>query len=242
MSTTDLKVKGNISLKSIVANVKNETEDYSPQGYNRLLQLAIRGIKFLNLHAGLSYESVWLELSDIKTVSFPSDFVKFLAIGIPYNGRLWTYTKESDLINPLSEAEGVQAIDSSIGEDNTIGDGGYVGGYGTSGGRNQAYYKVDINNEQILLNGFTGTKVLLYYRSTGISLSGETRIPGAAEEAVIAFVHWKRLAYTKANQYDKSEAKKEFDRQYEVFMSTKMPTPSEWYDSIFAAWHQSPKR
>lgn len=244
MSTEKPKSSGLITLKSVVMNVKNDIADYTPAMYHRLLQFSIRGYAEL-CRLGLSHtvERQWLTLTDINTVTLPPDYVSFVAIGIPYLGKLWTFTEYKMLIPPLSEEDGAPALDDDRGEDVAITDGGDVSGYPVTGGRNATYYMLDEEHNRIVINGCDETEVLLYYVSTGLLMNGETYVPRKAEEALIAFVHWKMIQHDrKANNYDKEAARRDYETEYAKLKHLQASSLEDIYDAIAQTWKQSIKR
>lgn len=243
MSDTNKKLNGYTTLKAVVATARNLKGDYSARGFNRMLQIAITGYKQLNLYGGITYDAQWLTLSDVKKVSWPNDCVSPVAVGIPYRGKLWTFTHMGELIDPLSESEGVEALDADKGETSTVGDGGYIAGYGVAGGRNKVNIKVDDARREIIINGFSGTQVLLYYKSTGVGITQETIIPAIAEEALRSYILWQDIQYQSGiNANEKMMAKNAYENAYQTMIDMQMPSLDELYDAIYEGYVQAPKR
>ena len=237
-------LKGYTTLKEVVLNVMNDMgSSGNMQYYYKFLQLAIRGYKQLNLFHMPMARVAYLPMSDINTITLPNDYLSFLAVGVPYKGRLWTFTKDQGLVMPDSIDCGEDTLDTDAGEDVVKGDTGTLAAYGLQGGVNEYYYKIDLPNNRIIINGFTSRTVTLAYLSTGISMSETTYIPKIAEEALISFVHWKRI------QYDDKVGigmKKDYEDQYRKGVSeieyATMPTLDELFDAVYQAFYQSAKR
>jgi hypothetical protein len=238
-------LKGYTTLKEVVLDVINGMgKRANMQYYYRFLQFAIRGYKKLNLFHIPMGKVAYLAVSDLNTATLPADFLSFLYIGVPYKGRVWTFTKDQMLVSPDSIDCGADVIDTDEGEGVVKGSTGALSGYGIAGGVNDVYFKMDQANNRIIINGIVpNDKVTLSYVSTGISMSETTFIPKIAEEALIAFVHWQRV------QYDDDVAmnmKKDYEDQYnkcvnEIEYAT-MPTLDELYDAVYSAFYQSAKR
>lgn len=238
------ELKGYTTLKEIVANVRNETGDYTNQHYNRLIQLAIRVYKDLKLTNLKSYKAEWLTVSDINTIELPQGYVKFLAVGIPFGGQFWSFTRNNKLINPLTEKDGVKILDSDKGEGVTI-DGGSMPyhQYASPPGQNYYYYKIDLENNRIILNGEVGEKVLLYYISTGISLGGDIIIPKIAEEVMIAGIFWmmdRRNSNLAA--IEKQNSEKIYLQEWNKLKFLQAPPLDVFSDAIVSAQIQGVKR
>ena len=236
--------KGVITLKDIVLNVQNDIGPQADAGnYFRFLQFAIRGMKKLRLFDLNIVNTARLDMSDINTVTLPDDYVNFCALGVPYKGRMWTFTKEGKMISPSSESCGKEVLDSDKGEGIDISDGYNVSGYGVPGGGNLYYMNIELKNNRIVLSGFNRTTVILKYISTGVSMNDETYIPRIAEEALIAWVHWKRLQYDrKSSRVDKYSAKVDYYEAVKDLRDVQSPTLDEIYDAIYETFFQSAKR
>jgi len=238
-------LKGYTTLKEVVLDVINGMgKRANMQYYYKFLQFAIRGYKKLNLFHMPMGKVAYLDVSDLNTIILPADYLSVIAVGVPYKGRIWTFTKDQMLVSPDSIDCGEDAIDTDEGEGVTKGSTEMLNGYGSAGGVNEVYFKVDLPNNRIILNGIIpNDKVTLSYISTGISMSETTFIPKIAEDALIAFVHWQRV------QYDDDVSmsmKKDYEEQYykavnEIEYAT-MPTLDELYDAVYAAFYQTAKR
>jgi len=136
--------------------------------------------------------------SNLKTVDFPDDMVDYIAIGIPINGELWTFTKKHGLIKTTSYANGQYYYDTDIGEGEDIlqdNDDGYSarGGVNTEG-----YFDVDFKEKRFVLKNTTATTVWLAYITRGIDLSQtEQYINIKYEKCIISYIIWQSEVYVK---------------------------------------------
>lgn len=235
-------IKGAVTLKNIVANVQNDMNDYSSGNYKRLMQFAIRGLKELNIFHLDNVTTARLDVSDINTVTLPNDFLNFIAVGVPYRGKLWTFTENKLLIIPQSMDCGVDEIDVDYGEGVDISEEGWYLGYGTRGGKNDYYLKKDFINNRIILSGFNSTWVILKYISTGVKNYEETYVPGIAQETLIAYVHHRRKLHDrKFSATERYEAKQEYLYEVEKLELAQMPSVDEMYDVIYSTFVQTMK-
>lgn len=237
------EITGLVKLKTIVANVMSDMNDYSPRGYNRLLNYAIRGIKELRLFAGgNNVKEVELDVSAVNVVTLPTDFLYYVEVGIPYRGRMWSFTKDGRLLQPTGEADGIQTY--STGESAQVGDNQFVSGYGVKGGRNSFYFKFDLQNNRMILNGVNNlSKVRLVYTSTGIDSDGKTLVPKVYEEAIIAYIHWRRKQHDpQINRADKQDAFSWWNDEYEKVLTAKSATLEEMMDAVYSSILQTIKR
>lgn len=237
------EITGSTNLKSIVANVITDTNDYTLKGYNRYLNYSIRGMKELSIFNGKDfYKEVELTINDVGCITLPSDFLDYMAVGVKYRGKLWTFTKKDGLVSPNGESCGVEAYDDD--EEYAISGNRWVCGYGVEGGSNSFYFKIERKNNRIVLNGVESyTKVRLRYKSSGVSLDGATIVPKIYEEFLIAYIHWRAMQFDKGHTVaDKELAKRNFNDEYEKLTNALSPKIDEWYDAIYSGYTQSLKR
>lgn len=240
-----MEVKGYSTLKTIIANVLNDLDGGNMAHYKKYMQWAIRGYKELKLFALPIATTVRLPVnSDIYSVTMPDDFVNFVAIGIPYNGKLWTFSEYKDLIPTTTEDCGQETQDTDFGENITQDTGEYIYNYGASGGINQYYYKKDFGNNRVLLNGSpTLTNVVLKYVSTGVNIGSQTFIPKVAEEALIAYIHWKRTQFDKsATAYDKASFKQDWITEFNKLKFVTGSDIEAMYDALYETMIPTIKR
>jgi hypothetical protein len=124
----------------------------------------------------------------IRCVILPKDYVSFVAIGKIENNQLVGFSLKGDLIPEISESCGVETQANNLPEYRHYGRTDYTQG----GGRNLWYYRPDEGNNRILIDGMPLKEATLFYKSTGINLTGETLIPTIAEETLISWVHYQQ--------------------------------------------------
>lgn len=199
---------GYVNLKYIVSTVMME-RSIDDRGYEKLLQLAMNGYAELNIAAIVPNARVeYLTVSEQNTVKFPKDYIDYILIGINSGGRIWTLTRNRNLVKPANMECGawyrnpITTTANSIGQSRepvdaySFSDHEYAGQtvsgqYAIGGGFNVAYYNIDARNGQIifLTDNFSGMTVILEYISSG--LNKDTLIPRDAVEALTSFVHFK---------------------------------------------------
>lgn len=158
-------------------------------------QLAIDGLKDLSLFT-LPYKNVIKITTDsLGRLTLPKDYLMFLAVGVPKNGRFYTFTKNKLIVQSSDKTYSYEALDTNYGEGQDIPIMS-VYEYGSSGGSNETYFVIDERKKYIQLSNFTGTQATLYYVSSGVSDHPENvEVPVIAEEAIIAFILWMIVQY-----------------------------------------------
>jgi hypothetical protein len=210
--------------------------------YFKMVRYIIRGYKQLNQFSLNMPKVAKLYMNNINCIDIPEDYMGFVSLGVPYKGRVWTFTRDDKLINPDGFVCGEDTLDGETGETTVIGN-TTIAGYGVVGGGNDYYYKIDLPNHRIIINGFPRTTVTLNYISTGISMSSETWIPRIAEEALIAWCQWQRIVYDDTVSGNiKAQYKQEYIEKENEIKFSEMPTLDEFYDAIYSTFMQGLKR
>ena len=240
-------IKSVTTFKEVIANVMNDLGLAQDMGnYARFLQFTIRIYKnYLRMHHLKTIETIRLRMTEINTIDLPDDYMGFVALGFAENGRMYRMTKDATIVIPTSEDCSVETLDATEDYEENIQqetDADAVG-YGVPGGINQYYYKLDLENNRIIIYGPNRTWVTLSYISTGIKLNGETMIPGIAEEAMIAGVHW--LAQERDRNIPmniKQDNQRLFEEAIEMMRMAQAPTLDEIFDAVYETYYQSVKR
>lgn len=249
-----------VTLSYIVANIQNELDDYSPQVYNRAMQIIIDGVREMRLYHQASIQVAYLVIPDSGIVPFPTDYLHYTKIGIPINGQLITLGVNENMI--LNRA-------TKCGEDlrkmrefsnqyfPAIGDGyffaphyrgyTYVGAlYGAGGGFNTAYYRIDEAAQQIQFDGLIPRIseeriVVMEYASTGIT-SGAV----ISAECIEPLKNWYYYKSSRHNPNISMNQKMLYKEDYEASVMrmrayTQQISMSEFLDTLYKNYKQSPK-
>jgi hypothetical protein len=158
-------------------------------------QLALDGMKDLSLFSMPYKNVVKITTDSFGRLWLPKDFLMFLAVGVPQNGQMYTFTKNKMIVQSNDNTYAADAVDTTYGEGQDI-PLMSVYEYGSSGGSNETYFIIDERKKYIQLSNFTGTEATLHYVSSGVSENPEgVEVPVVAEEALIAFILWMIVQY-----------------------------------------------
>lgn len=241
----DEKIRAKQTLDEIVIEVLNDLYGATDMGrYPQFLQWAIRGYKHLRLFDLNNVDTARIEMRNGGIVELPEDFVSFVAIGIPFKGKFWTFTRNDLIVAPLEKGFCEKEI-IPLGEKCGvhIDHGGTPVGYGVSGGLNQYYFEVEEEHDRILVNGFPRTTCLLKYVGTGINVGKDTYVPGVAVEAVIAFIHKQRAKFDpNMTRGEKLDFKQDFVEAEEALRFVTGPSLDELMDAFYSSITQTLKR
>jgi len=259
MSTSIPKTAALVTIRYIVMSILNRLEDYSMRRYLRLCQIAIEGFseEFDLFHIGNSLEVVYLHMSAAKTVALPADFIDYTKIGVPINGKLQVLTRHDNLLLPrIFDDTGEDVGNMDAGDEEGISNciffsdhfrnGQFVGGlYGLPGGIDQAYYRVDIENRQIVFSGSTPrSEIVLEYISSGLKPGGGSLIPREVVAPLRAYVLWQMIENDPKMAYNERERRKrEFIELTEAMRSFNNSfTADEYKRMLWGTSQQSIKR
>lgn len=181
-----------VDLDYVVRNLINELGAAQHKRFrNRYLQIAVGGLRELNLYHLNKFKQQWISVSStLGTVAWPSDLVKWLAVGYNLNGRFWTLTRDDDIIIPSGTVDNQDSLNTSRDENEDI-ERSTSAAFGTRGGVNSNYFTVDETNRRFVINGDSISEVLVLYLSTGLNMSGVSVIPVQAVRALKDFIVWR---------------------------------------------------
>jgi hypothetical protein len=254
MSELNPKTAGVVDLTYCVATVQSLMEDYSDRLQEKLTQLAIRGLTNLNVFNSLQIECEYLEMDSngVVDLSEITDFVDFIKVGIPVNGKLWVLNINDKILprrNALSADQAALIYNGDSGDINVT-DGYYFGSptnglFGLSGGFSRSYVTYD---EELRVLQFDSviprSQILLEYVSTGVKASGHTTIPRYLVEYIVAYINWQLIILDpRVDRFEKRERKTEFLEQEKILQRYKTKfNLSDYFAATYSTYKQTPKR
>jgi len=256
MSLVSPKSPGLVTIRYIVMSILNRMNDYTMRNYMRLAQIAIEGYGELSLWHLNTLEVVYLRMNEAKAVSLPADYVDFLKIGIPINGKLKVLTQHNQILLPrtFEDGEPVGNIDAPSTVDaaslvyfsDHFRGGQYVGGlFGMPGGIDDAYFRVDRESRLIVFSGSVPrSEIVLEYISTGVKVDGGSLIPREAVPALRTYVLWQMIENDpRVAANAKERAKRNHEEEVEALRSFQsIITPEVYKRMLFSTYRQTPKR
>lgn len=229
---------GWITIKQMVQEILFETD--RDQGfYKKCMHHVINGVRDLNMFHFDNIKTVKVTCNDIGVIDFPSDYVQYVALSINDGGKIWTLTRQDDLVRTTTESQGEEALDSTIGEGLSI-DTGANQGYKTTGGKNDYYFTVDERNNRFIVRSIPTRTLFLQYISSGIDLDegNGTTIPVKIKQALKLWV-----MYQDTMMSDKSN-KNLLGMYYDMYKQEisklrffELPTADELRDMIYSTYN-----
>jgi hypothetical protein len=262
VSTQTPKKPGMVTIRYIIMSLLNRLGQYDLKSYKRLCQIAIEGFteEFSLFHIGHSLETIYLHMSAAKTIPLPADYVDFTKIGFPVNGKLRVITRNDNILLPRTwddgdgsaignfygAAIGEEALGTVIFFGEHFKNGQYIGGlYGLPGGIDDCYYRVDMENRQIVFSGSTPrSEIILEYIGTSLKPDGSSLIPRQVVAPLRAYVLWQMIVNdTRVAANEKDRRERAFNEATEALRSfSNSFTASEYLSMLYSTVHQSVKR
>jgi hypothetical protein len=207
------------------------------------VQLCINGMKDLSLFALPHKQVVKLDVDSMGRIYLPKDYLMFLAVGVPLNGYLYTFTRNNSIVQTTTETYSYEAFDTAYGEGQEIPFSMFYQ-YGQPGGINETYFVINERRGFIQLTSFTGSQATLHYVSSGISDNPEgVEIPKTAEEALIAYILWMVVAYDVTIPLaERRERERLYGEALKDIALIYAPTAQEIMDHFYSTTYQTIKR
>ncbi|OPZ49409.1 MAG: hypothetical protein BWY95_00066 [Bacteroidetes bacterium ADurb.BinA104] len=258
MSIETPKIAGVVSIRQIVMSTLNRIKDYTMRDYLHLMQIAIEGYTELNLWHMDNIEVVYLPFNqNSKIATLPADFVDWLKIGIPVNGKLKVLTRHDKILLPRTSTDGLETFSNTDAADTTNAEslvyfsdhircGQFVGGlFGMPGGISEASYRFDRERRTLVFTGtITDNYIVLEYISAGVNLTGSTTIPREAEPALRTYILWQMVENDpRVSMSEKQRREDNHDKAVAMLRDFQDTfTAEEYRQMLFGTSRQTPKR
>ena len=249
-----------VTLDSVVKNVISDSHGSSTHEYLRMLQWGIRGIKKFNFDITSSFKSVEIPVTSTGTIDLPSDFVDYIVIGSVIAGRVidLTYNRRLNMNQVFNSCGQPELIDRGTNSRQIPGifadatwyfynyrNGQNLGQiFGFGGLKDGEGYRIDEDRGIIQFsNNMVGSIIYLEYLTDGLSPSGDTLVHVHTEEALIQWIHWKRIEHKAGMAESKIERKKRaFKDEYRLAKERlRSFTGDEFLDAVRRNYSQAIK-
>lgn len=224
--------------------------------YKRLVQIALEGYSELSLWHLNTLEVVYLRMNEAKVVSLPADYIDYTKIGIPINGKLRVLTRHDRILlprefedgTPVGNADGNDTINAAslVYFSDHFRGGQFVGGlFGMPGGIDDAYYRIDRENRQIVFSGSVPrSEIILEYISTGVKTEEGSLIPREAVSALRTYIIWQAVENSpRVPMNEKERKKRQHEEEVEALRSFQsIITPEDYKRMCYSTYRQTAKR
>jgi len=230
-----------ITLDEVIYSAMNILDEDETK-YFKYFQISLEVLRDFKMHHMKGIKHAELELDSLNRILMPTDCIRVIAIGLPYGGRLWTFTLDDELLRNTTISGGMEIRDADQGEKDVVNSN--ATGYDTAGGVNNWYYTCDYNERKIIISGESiTTSITIHYISSGIELNAVTYVPASVLLALRSAIIYYSTIYNKdisANQ--KSLNEKLYKEEVLKYRHFNMPTLSEIRDTYLKTIKQTAKR
>lgn len=248
-----METPNTIKLEQAVLSVMNELQEMGTEKFEYYMQLAIEGYRDINIFDSNLIRVKHIQCNRTGIYNLPSDFISYRKIGILYNGQVWTLTLNNDLALPRHECCNAQVPEQPFMDNKYMYqyaphyyNGTYFDGmYSMGGGVNIAYYRLDLESNQLILSpNLVGKEIILEYKSSGISMDLETMIPVTTLQAVKAYIHWRRTEFDDKKPMNEKVRKQQLydDEVTKLRLLENKFTKDEFMDMFWGTTYQGVKR
>ena len=212
--------------------------------YLRYLQIALDGLRHLYMHKlGYIESSKETVDTDTNTVDFPDDYVGFISLSVPVDGRMFTLTRDDSIVPTTStDIAGDEYLDSDDGEGVDLSEEYVPLGYGARGGYNDWYYTIDHKQSRFIISGRSADHVILRYVSSGINATSATSIPLYLEEVLECYIRWMVSDYDDEHRGIVGDKKQAYNAALRRMVKFNAPAIYEIKDAIMSTASQSIRR
>lgn len=256
MSILTPKITGYVNLSYCVAMVEMDRQDYSGRLREIMTQYAIHRWSQRAMTKNQNVEVVYLEMDaqGIVDISTLTDFVDYVKIGIPVNGKIWILSKNKKILKRRDELSAEQ--DALIFNNNTdtlpvdygyyfaghYVNGQYINGlFGFGGGLSRSYFTFDEEKMEFQFDSVVPrSEIILEYTSTGVKVTGATTIPRIYVDDIREYIHWQLNEHDpRINRFDKDRKKQNFIEAENIVDSHLMRFNSDdYYNMMYSTTKQ----
>jgi len=230
---------GWITIKQMVNEILFET-GMDTGYYKKCMHHVINGVREMNKFYCDGVKTEKVTCDSIGVIDMPSDYVEFVRLSFNYGGLMYSLTRRDDIVKTTTLSEGDETLDSDIGEGVAL-DTGKDYKYATTGGKNDYYYTIDVENDRFIVRGIPTRTLFLQYISSGIDLDdgNGTNIPVKIKEALKSYVLYKNaLMDIKADKRLVPLYKQEYNEEVSKLKFLELPTGDELLDMIYGTYSE----
>jgi len=188
---------------TVLIDIGEQTNHQAP----KYLNWALRGLKELQFDTHAAPREINILMNANKTVSFPSDYIDWVEVGIWVGNQVFPLAFNSKLVTSYGRDNCGNPTIQTARKDSYHRDSGhyYYGGYvfnessnhtGFTSGNlcyNYGYFDVDDERGWFTFSSEVPTGTIhLKYLTNGINATGDSLVHTYAAEALTSYIHWKR--------------------------------------------------
>lgn len=223
-------ISRNITLNNLTRRILAK-EGKNNDDHFRYNQIICDALRHMHMHDFSVYVTKVVTVdTDTNTFSYPGDYVRYLAIATPIDGRWWVFTRDNGMV-PLEDDDSTTIQDSLPNISNYE----FYSSLGKAGGWNKYYFREDKANSRFQIGGYTPDLVVLKYVTNGIDAAGNINIPDYATYAIEDYVRWKIADYDREAQSEIARLWAQYRDSRRQMRQVFRPTLMEIRDTVYSS-------
>ena len=209
MAYTDALLDIETVVTRFLLKYKKTTEDYVIY-----LEHACNCVRDFNLYHSNEITPLKMTVTANKFLEMPDDMIGFGDIAVPIEGRWWSMTEQKEIVNTTTFT-GTPPVE---GRDSTFEEGVDIkhalsDTYGAKGGVNEYNYTIDWRARRIFLDGIDSGTVVLFYNTSGVTVSGTTYVSDLISPVIDSYLLWKETIWIPALARQELVREKTYDKE-----------------------------
>lgn len=239
MAHTDALLDIETVVTRFLLKYRKSTEDYV-----LYLEHACNCVRDFSLYHSNEVTPLKMTVTANKFLEMPDDMIGFVDLVFPIEGKWWSFTKVDDIVNTTT----FTGTPPSEGRDSTFEEGVDIkhalsDTYGAKGGVNTYNYTIDWRARRIFLDGIDSGTVVLFYNTSGVTVSGTTYVSDLITPVLDSYMLWKESYWLPGLARERQIREKDYTNEVaKVRYFVNSLTFNQFRDLILGNATQSPQR
>lgn len=201
------------------------------EDYINYFEHAADCIRDLSLHAIRAYRDVSASVSSLGVLTMPTDMLDLIGVALPYKGEMWYFTEKDSMIIRTAADDQMPTDYQTDGAS-----------YGSVGGENLFYFKVDWDARLIYIDGAESQDVRLQYVSSGLDLAAPTTVPAIATPTIDAYLRWAQGEIDGLSINEQLKRRRTYEEQFRLLKLQALPSARDLRDYFLSMTTQAAQR
>lgn len=188
-------------------------------------------VRALNTEAINSYNEVTVSVDALGVLTMPNDMLTLIGVALSYKGELWYFTEKQFMIIKTDADDQMPSDYDSTWQT-----------YGTTGGQNQYYFRVDWKGRKIHIDGAEGEDVQLQYVSSGLDLDAPTTVPTITIKVIDAYLRWAQGEIEGKSINEQNKRERKYENEVRLLKVKGLPSFRDVKDYFWSMTTQAAQR
>ena len=187
-------------------------------------------VRDLNVHAISSSRRVPIAVDALGVLAMPTDMIGLVGVALEFKGELWFFTEKQYMI--------VQAADSVMPTDAEP----TWSSYGTTGAKNQFYFRADWKGRVIYIDGAESQTVTLVYFSSGLNIDAATTVPTICTPSIDSYLRWAQGEIEGKSINEQLKRERKYEGEFRLLKLQALPSLTDIRDYFLGITTQAAQR